>query len=112
MTVREYISQKLRAFDITEAHLLDVSLNGLNLDATYNQSMQTQVNKGIISILAELILAPMQTSINEQGFSMTWDTKKMGDYYLYLCKRYGVTPDADVTSMLGMDMITDKSSLW
>lgn len=51
-----------------------------------------QSNIGLVSVaMAKFIpsLLLRATSISENGFSMSWDTKGVKEYYSFLCKKYG-----------------------
>jgi len=113
MTVREYITQKLQAFSLTEATMSDIMLSmGGSLDEEYTLDMAAPVGKAMASALAELILAPRLSSINESGFSMSWDYSDLGKYYLYLCNKWGVPVNDDVLTASGISSIIDRSDFW
>lgn len=107
MTNREYISQRLAGFNVSEALLAD---SGIDLNAEYAPS--EAMGKAIVSLLEELILAPSLKNVSESGFSVSWDTANVGKWYLYLCNKYGITPNDDVLTLLGISMIKDISDLW
>lgn len=112
MTIRAYISDKLKAFGISEAQFADISAAGIDLDAEYSGGESEAVGKALVSVMEELTLAPRVSNVSESGFSMSWDYGELGKYYLWLCKKYGVEPNDDVLSMLGVSMITDRTNLW
>ena len=93
MTVKEYISGKLAAFHVGESQLADIVLSDINPDEEYTRDNADAVGRCMIDILVELMCAPYQKSINENGFSVSWDMDNMWRWYLWLCKKYGVTPD-------------------
>ena len=109
MTVREYISSTLPGLTIPEAYFVDLPLDP---EEEYTPSMFSSVGSAMVGFLGGLILAPRVESVNENGFSMRWDTSMLGKYYLWLCKRYGVTPDPEVVALLGMNTIIDISDTW
>ncbi len=111
MKIREYISQKLRAWNITDAQLADIS-SGIDLDEEYTSDNSQVVGKAMISVIEELMLAPYMSNVNENGFSVSWDYSKIGQYYMWLCRKYGVAPDNEVVAALGLSTITDKSDIW
>lgn len=98
MTIREYISQKLQPFgELSEAQLLDVSLAGdFNLDEDYSSDNAQSVGVAMTNFVGELILMPKLSSVNENGFSVSWNFDGLKTFYLLLCKKYGITPDADI----------------
>jgi len=107
MTNREFISQQMRAFGVTESDLMFVDLNP---DDEATDVSVTE--KAMIPLIAKLALSPYQKSINENGFSVSWDVSKMGWLYKYLCSKYGVTPDPQVLAALGMSVIIDQTKKW
>lgn len=109
MTVREYIVSTLPGLTIPDAYFEDLTVNP---EEEYTPSLFSEVGSVMVSFLSGLILAPRVKSVNENGFSMSWDTDTLGKYYLWLCKRYGITPDSDVVALLGMNTIIDISDTW
>lgn len=107
MTNREYIQQKLAGFNISEALLID---SGIDLDAQYVPSAEMGI--ALVSMLEELILAPSLSNVSESGFSVSWDKKNIGNWYLWLCKKYGITPNKDVLPLFGVSSIIDISDIW
>lgn len=91
MIVREYISSKFQSFGIqvSEADLLDMSLNArVNIDDDVDADVIDNISVAIAQFIPSLLLRP--TSINESGFSMSWNTQGVKDYYSLLCKKYGL----------------------
>ena len=94
MNVRKYISDKFQSFGIqvSEADLLDMSLNAkMDVDDDVTADGLDAISVAIAHFIPSLLLRP--TSINESGFSMSWDTKGIKDYYSLLCKKYGLTDE-------------------
>lgn len=113
MTIRAYISDKLKAFGISEAQLVDMSLSsGLDLESDVMEADPTTVGVTLTHTLEEVILAPKMTNINESGFSMSWNFDSVSKYYLWLCKKWGLKPNDDVLSMLGLSTIIDRTDVW
>lgn len=91
MIVREYISSKFQSFGIqvSEADLLDMSLNArVNIEDDVDADVIDNISVAIARFIPSLLLRP--TSINESGFSMSWNTQGVKDYYYLLCKKYGL----------------------
>ena len=91
MIVREYISSKFQSFGIQvpEADLLDMSLNAkVAIDDDVMSDNVDSISVAIARFIPSLLLRP--TSINESGFSMSWNTQGVKDYYSLLCKKYGL----------------------
>lgn len=91
MTVKEYISQKFQTFGIqlSEADLLDMCLNAkISGEDEMNEDCYGRVSVAIAKFIPSLLLRA--TSINESGFSMSWNIQGVKDYYSFLCKEYGL----------------------
>ena len=91
MIVREYISSKFQSFGIqvSEADLLDMSLNArVNIEDDVDADVIDNISVAIAQFIPSLLLRP--TSINESGFSMSWNTQGVKDYYSLLCRKYGL----------------------
>ena len=86
MIVNDYISQKFQTFGInlSEADLIDM-LNGTDFE--YNDdAIGYAVNVANIAMteyIPSLLLRA--TSINENGFSMSWNIDGIKDYYSIMC---------------------------
>lgn len=113
MTIGEYISSKFRAWNITEANMADFAVSsGLNPEDDYTADVSDALGKGMVSIIEELMLSPVLKNVSENGFSMSWDYSNMGRYYLWLCRKYGITPNDDVLDALGLSTIRDMTDIW
>ncbi|MEZ7746335.1 DUF6706 family protein [Prevotella jejuni] len=91
MSIKEYISSKFQSFGIqvSEADLLDMSLNArVNIEDDVDADVIDNISVAIARFIPSLLLRP--TSINESGFSMSWNTQGVKDYYSLLCKKYGL----------------------
>ena len=91
MNVRDYISSKFQSFGIqvSEADLLDMSLNAkVAIDDDVMSDNVDSISVAIARFIPSLLLRP--SSINESGFSMSWNTQGVKDYYSLLCKKYGL----------------------
>lgn len=110
MTIKEYISQKLSAFgNLTDAEFADMAIE---LDSEYSQGNAEEVGKVLCQFIEERVLAPRVSNVSENGFSISWDFNNLGKYYLWLCKKYGLTPNEDVLSMSGISVIRNVSDIW
>ena len=91
MNVRKYISDKFQSFGIqvSEADLLDMSLNAkMDVDDEVTADGLDAISVAIARFIPSLLLRA--TSISESGFSMSWNTQGVKDYYSLLCKKYGL----------------------
>ena len=101
MTVNDYISQKFQTFGInlSEADLLEISLSsGISGENEMNPSNIGLVSMAMAKFIPSLLLRA--TSISENGFSMSWNTQGLKEYYSFLCKKYGLE-----------DTLSDKSKV-
>ena len=95
MTVRDYIEQKLSPFGtLTDADMLDFSINtGLSPEDEAGKFNKAEIEMGMIHLIPSII-ARTPDSVNESGFSISWDKDGLRNYYVYLCKQNDVTPEA------------------
>ena len=80
MSIKEYISDKFQSFGIqvSEADLLDMSLNArVNIEDDVDADVIDNISVAIARFIPSLLLRP--TSINESGFSMSWNTQGVKD---------------------------------
>lgn len=114
MTVAAYIQEKLRPFGIPGCALLDLRAGDTRVDPDeeYTSANAPLVAVAMIGLIEEAILAPRQTSVSESGFSASWDFSKVGKYYLWLCRKHGVTPAPEVEDASGLSIIRDKTDMW
>lgn len=107
MTNGEFIQKQLVAFGITDADLATLK------DVKADDDLDVEIaERAMIPLIATLAMKPYQKSINENGFSVSWDVSKMGWWYRYLCSKYGIKPDANVEAALGLSVIIDKTNKW
>lgn len=91
MNVRDYISGKFQSFgvQVSEADLLDMSLNAhVDIEDDVDADVIDNISVAIARFIPSLLLRA--TSISESGFSMSWNTQGVKDYYSLLCKKYGL----------------------
>lgn len=66
-----------------------MSLNArVNIEDDVDADVIDNISVAIAQFIPSLLLRP--TSINESGFSMSWNTQGVRDYYSLLCKKYGL----------------------
>ena len=66
-----------------------MSLNArVNIEDDVDADVIDNISVAIARFIPSLLLRP--TSINESGFSMSWNTQGVKDYYSLLCKNYGL----------------------
>ena len=94
MTVSDYIKGKFQTFGITvsEADLLELSLSsGISGEDEMSQQNIGLVSVAMVGFIPSLLLRA--TSINENGFSVSWNVEGIKQYYAFLCKKYGLKDD-------------------
>lgn len=91
MKIKDYIAQKFQSFgySLSEAELLDISLSAkVSGEDEMNSESHIRVSVAIAKFIPSLLLRA--TSVSESGFSMSWDTKGIREYYSLLCRKYGI----------------------
>ncbi|MDR0573853.1 MAG: hypothetical protein LBG96_07490 [Tannerella sp.] len=91
MTVKAYISGKFSNYGInlSEANLLDITFSsGVDEADALTEDNIVTINVGIARFIPELLLR--YTSVDENGFSTSWDIAGVKAYYAHLCKKYGL----------------------
>ena len=86
-----------------------IVLDGVDFDEELDVAV---AEKAMIPLLEKLALAPYQKSINENGFSVSWDMGNIGWWYRYLCSKYGIKPDPNIEAALGLSVIKDATKRW
>lgn len=100
-------------FNLEEADYADFEMSSdLSLDDNYTIENSLAVNKALIGTIEYMLFSPRLKSINEGGFSLSWDYEGLGKFYLWLCRKYGVTPAEDAEAALGLSTITDRTNIW
>lgn len=107
MNVGEYIQSLFTGINIPEAFLADT---GLDLEEEYSPALP--IGQQLVDLAGGIINMVAIKSVSENGFSMTWDTDRLGKFYLWLCRKYGIKPDDDVLTALGISAIIDISDTW
>lgn len=112
MTIRQYLQQKLSAFGkVSEADFAEVSAL-LDIDSEYSEDNAVKAGTALCRMIEERVLSPYVSNVSENGFSMSWNYDNLGKYYLWLCKKYGITPEDEVLSILGISVIADITDMW
>lgn len=99
MKVEEYIRQKFSSFgfNLTNADLFDIiSTAGVDGDKEIDSNIMGRVSYGIAKFIPSLLIRPM--SVNEGGFSLSWNIQGMKNYYSLLCRQYGINDEINSDS--------------
>lgn len=113
MTLREYLSDKLRAYGLTESVYADLQVaGGYDPDADITSISANTLGNAVMDVLENVLLMPRLNNVSEGGFSMSWDFAQAAKYYLYLCRRWGRNPDKEILTLIGVSTITDRTAAW
>ena len=91
MIIKDYITSKFQPYgvNISEADLADLDLMGIDVSLEFSNENRNSVYLGLIRyIIPQLLLRAK--SISESGFSVSFDTKDILQYYAWLCKELGI----------------------
>lgn len=109
MTNGEFILQQFQGLGLTEADLL---LAGGDIDMGLEYCGMDDIERAMITILEWKILTPSMKSVNENGFSVSWDTSKLLWLYRSLCRKHDVEENPEVLASLGYSSIRDATKKW
>ena len=91
MIIKDYITSKFQPYgvNISEADLADLDLMGIDVSLEFSNENRNSVYLGLVRyIIPQLLLRAK--SISESGFSVSFDTKDILQYYAWLCKELGI----------------------
>lgn len=97
MTVNDYIRDKFRTYGVvlSDADLLEASLNsGISGNDCVSKDNIDKVTISMAHIVPSLLLRA--TSVDENGFSMSWNVSGIKEYYNFLCNKYGLKNELSV----------------
>ena len=105
MTIGDYIGQKFSRYGgLTEADILEFGLiSNLSPDDEVSQYNMPEIEKGMIKLIPSLLFPE---SVNESGFSISWDKDGLHQFYLYLCKKNNVETE-DLPGLSKVSSYTD-----
>lgn len=114
MTIREYISGRFSEMGLTvsEADFADLEAEGLDIENEYDSDTVREVGMALIPFIAEYVMKPKAKSVSEGGVSISWEYGDLIKWYLWLCKKFGVTPDEDLLALSGINTLKDISDQW
>ena len=91
MIARDYVRQRFQGFGfaLSDADVLDICLAAkASADDEMNENNSGFISVAIAKFIPSLLLRA--SSVNENGFSMSWNTQGIKEYYSYLCRQYGI----------------------
>lgn len=91
MTIKNYITSKFQPFgvNLSEADLADIVLSGVDIDSELTTDNRNTVYLSIVKFIIPQLLLRAR-SISESGFSVSFETKDILQYYAWLCKELGI----------------------
>lgn len=91
MTIKDYITSKFQPFgvNLSEADIADIALSGVDVDADLMNDNRKSVYLSIVKFIIPQLLLRAK-SISESGFSVSFETKDILQYYAWLCKELGI----------------------
>jgi hypothetical protein len=111
MTVREHITAKLAVLrlTLTEADWSDIG-KAVDLNAADTAENLVRAYRVLaVSVLPFYLNRTQAKSVSENGFTLSLDESGLNRFYLWLCGRYGIAPDAVLG---GGSVISDISDMW
>lgn len=112
MTIGDYIKQCFSSFgDISDAGIEKFALElglvpGSDADLESKKTVSDSVNK----FMNKIFMHP--ASVSENGHSKSWGVDSLENYAKYMFKLYGITPDDETASLVGLSVIKDASNIW
>ena len=97
---------------LSGADFADLEAAGLDIGSDYGPDVVSEVGVALIPFIAEYITRPKPKSVSEGGLSISWEYGDLAKWYLWLCKRFGVTPDDDILALSGINTLIDISDKW
>lgn len=91
MIIKDYIASKFQPFgvNLSEADLADIVLSGVDVGSELTMDNRKSVYLSIVKFIIPQLLLRAK-SVSESGFSVSFDTKDIFQYYAWLCKELGI----------------------
>lgn len=112
MNTLDYIRQRFSFIGtITDEGASDFALDfGISLNDNISEDDMKAVAEAVESFVDKSILHP--TSVNENGFSVSWGADAAKAFVKMALRKYGIEPDGDTSALVGLSVIKDASELW
>ena len=112
MNTLDYIRQRFSFIgSITDEGASDFAVDfGLELKEYIGESEMKAIASAVDSFVDKSLLHP--TSVNENGFSMSWSTDATKANVKMALRKYGIEPNEETFAMMGLSVIKDASELW
>ena len=112
MNTIDYIRQRFSYIGtITDAGASDFALDlGIEVKDEVSEEDMKAITEAVYSFVDKNILHP--TSVNENGFSVSWSADAAKAFVKMALRKYGIEPDGDTSALVGLSVIKDASELW
>ena len=104
MTIGDYIKLCFSSFgEISDTGIEKFALElGLNPSSDATSNDKKQVFESINKFMDKILMHP--NSVSENGHSKSWGVDTL--------ENYGITPDDEITSLVGFSVVKDASNIW
>lgn len=114
MTGLAYIKQRFLCIgSMTDTGANDFAIDN-NLGSLLDSELSTvdclTIATAVNSFIANDLLHPK--SVNENGFSISWNDEQIKAAQKILLSKYGITLNDETAALLGFSVVADKSDLW
>lgn len=112
MNTLDYIRQRFSFIgSITDEGASDFAIDfGLELKEDIGESEMKAIASAVDSFVDKSILHP--TSVDENGFSVSWSTDAAKAFAKMALRKYGIEPNGETSALIGLSVIKDASELW
>lgn len=112
MNVTTYIQQQFSYLgQMTEVGAVKYAADyGFDATAEVTVDMAKSISVSVDEWVDKYLMRP--TSVSEGGFSQSWSAEQVKNHATLMLKRYGITPNEDLLSLLGFSKITDVTNIW
>ena len=112
MNTLDYIKQRFAFIGtITDEGASVFALDfGLEFKEYIGEDEMKAIAGAVDSFVDKSILHP--TSVNENGFSVSWSADAAKAFVKLALRKYGIEPNGDTSALVGLSVIKDASNLW
>ena len=112
MTIGDYIKLCFSSFgEISDTGIEKFALElGLNPSSDATSNDKKQVFESINKFMDKILMHP--NSVSENGPCKSWGVDTLEKYAKEMFKLYGITPDDEITSLVGFSVVKDASNIW
>lgn len=114
MTGLTYIKHRFLCIgSMTDAGVSDFAIDN-NFAALLDKELTTDDCSVIATAVSNFICNDLlhPKSVNENGFSISWNDEQIKAAQKILLSKYGITLNDETAALLGMSVVADKSDMW